>query len=162
MKKTVTDERDRDDYRPFNLQLRLPPLPRSARTGRDALAALAGFLDVAPADIESLTFALGEALANAIEHAGGDAEIEVSVTIDARTIVATVRDKGRGFTDPPGELLPFPEVSAEGGRGFPIMQRCTDFFDVRTHPGDGTVVTLGRRRRDRSQDGLTGGFARRP
>jgi serine/threonine-protein kinase RsbW len=137
------------ETKPFNLQLRLPPLPRSARTGRDAFAALARFHDVAPGDIESLTFALGEALANAIEHAACDSEIEVSVTIDSRTIVATVRDRGRGITRPPcNEALPFPDITAEGGRGFPIMQRCTDFFEVWTTPGDGTVVTLGRKRRD--------------
>jgi anti-sigma regulatory factor (Ser/Thr protein kinase) len=137
------------EAKPFNLQLRLPPLPRSARTGRDAFAALAKFHDVSPADIESLTFALGEALANAIEHAACDHEIEVSVTIDSRTIVATVRDRGRGIALPPAEhALPFPDITAEGGRGFPIMQRCTDFFEVWTNPGDGTVVTLGRRRRD--------------
>lgn len=149
MKTTSSDERDRDDLRSFNFQLRLPPLPRSARTGRDALAALASLHDISSTDLESLTFALGEALANAIEHAHSDAEIEVSVTIDARSIVATVKDRGRGFHDPPGATLPFPEFQAEGGRGFPIMQRCTDFFDVRSYPGDGTVVTLGRHRRDR-------------
>jgi anti-sigma regulatory factor (Ser/Thr protein kinase) len=44
--------------------------------------------------------------------------------------------------------MPFPDITAEGGRGFPIMQRCTDFFDVWTTPAEGTVVTLGRRRRD--------------
>lgn len=132
------------------MQLRLPPLPRSARTGRDALAALASVHDLSSADIENLTFALGEALANAIEHAGSDAEIELSVRIDARTIVATIRDRGRGFTPPHG-TLPFPELNAEGGRGFPIMQRCTDFFEVSSGPDDGTVVTLGRRRRDRSE-----------
>ena len=149
MKITSSQDLHRIDPRPFNLQLRLPPLPRSARTGRDALAALASVHDVAADDIESLTFALGEALANAIEHAGGDSEIEVSVTIDSRTIVATVRDRGRGVAEPPEELLPFPELSAEGGRGFPIMQRCTDFFDVTSGPGSGTLVTLGLRRRDR-------------
>ncbi|MBV8117800.1 MAG: ATP-binding protein [Candidatus Eremiobacteraeota bacterium] len=138
----------KSDIRPFNLHLRLPPLPRSARTGRDALLALAAFHDVASLDIESLTFALGEALANAIEHAGSDAEIDVSVTIDARTIVATVRDRGSGFAGAPHETVPFPDLSAEGGRGFPIMQCCTDFFEVQSMPGDGTVVTLGRLRRD--------------
>ena len=97
----------KSDIRPFNLHLRLPPLPRSARTGRDALLALAAFHDVASLDIESLTFALGEALANAIEHAGSDAEIDVSVTIDARTIVATVRDRGSGFAGAPHETVPF-------------------------------------------------------
>lgn len=129
------------------MQLRLPALPRSARTGRDALAAIASVHDLASTDIENLTFALGEALANAIEHAQSDAEIELSVTIDARTIVAIIRDRGRGF-EPPNGPLPFPELSAEGGRGFPIMQRCTDFFEISSEPGDGTVVTLGRRRRD--------------
>jgi len=141
------NDRSPGDIRPFNLHLRLPPLPRSARTGRDALQALAAFHDVASIDIESLTFALGEALANAIEHAGTEAEIDVSVTIDARTIVATVCDRGRGFEGVPNETLPFPDLSAEGGRGFPIMQRCTDFLTVRSLPGDGTVVTLGRLRR---------------
>jgi anti-sigma regulatory factor (Ser/Thr protein kinase) len=136
------------DPRPFNLQLRLPPLPRSARTGRDALAALATVHAIAAADIETLTLALGEALANAIEHAGTESEIEVCLTIDTRTIVATVRDRGRGLARPPDPMLPFPELSAEGGRGFPIMQRCTDFFEVTTQPGDGTTVTLGLRRRD--------------
>lgn len=145
--KTFSHNPVRIGPRPFNLQLRLPPLPRSARTGRDALAALASVHDLAAADIENLTFALGEALANAIEHACCDGDIELSVTIDARTIVATIRDSGRGF-EPPGGTLPFPELNAEGGRGFPIMQRCTDFFEVCSHPGDGTVVTLGRRRRD--------------
>lgn len=148
--KAMSHDRIRAGPQPFNLQLRLPPLPRSARTGRDALAALASVHDLATADIENLTFALGEALANAIEHARSDAEIELSLTVDARTIVATIRDRGRGF-DPPGGTLPFPELSAEGGRGFPIMQRCTDFFEVISEPGDGTVVTLGRRRRDPSR-----------
>ena len=156
-----TGDRGRNDARPFNLHLRLPPLPRSARTGRDALAALAAFHDVASVDVEGLMFALGEALANAIEHAGGDAEIEVSLTIDERTIVATVRDRGRGFADTPKDVQPFPAPNAEGGRGFPIMQRCTDFFEVRSFPGDGTVVTLGRRRRDSFAGSSTGGFSGR-
>jgi anti-sigma regulatory factor (Ser/Thr protein kinase) len=155
------DDRGRNDARPFNLHLRLPPLPRSARTGREALAALAAYHDVATIDVEGLTFALGEALANAIEHAGCDAEIEVSLTIDERSIVATVRDRGRGFVDTPDDVQPFPGPNADGGRGFPIMQRCTDFFEVRSLPGDGTVVTLGRRRRDSLETSSMGGFGRR-
>ncbi|HEY1654891.1 MAG TPA: ATP-binding protein [Candidatus Tumulicola sp.] len=148
MKTTSSPDPHRADPCPSNLRLRLPPLPRSARAGRDALAALASLHDVASADLEGLTFALGEALANAIEHAHSDAEIEVSVTIDSRTIVATVRDRGRGLRDEPGGMLPFPELDAEGGRGFPIMQRCTDFFDITSRPGVGTVVILGCKRRD--------------
>jgi anti-sigma regulatory factor (Ser/Thr protein kinase) len=37
-----------------------------------------------------------------------------------------------------------PDPSAERGRGFPIMQRCTDFFEIRTFPTGGVAVVLGR------------------
>jgi anti-sigma regulatory factor (Ser/Thr protein kinase) len=137
------------DPRPFNLHLRLPPLPRSARTAREALSAFAGFHHVAAVDIEYLTFALGEALANAIGHADSGEEIVVGFKIDPHAIVLTVTDQGRGLRKPLADVVPFPDSLAENGRGLPIMQRCTDFFDLRSVPGDGTVVTLGRYRQDR-------------
>lgn len=146
------DGRDREfDPRPFNLHLRLPPVPRSARTAREALSAFALFHNVEPADVENMTFALGEALANAIERAGDCEEIEVGLAIDPYTVIVTVGDQGPGFKEPPGEAAAFPDGSAESERGIAIMQRCTDFFNVRTLPG-GTQVTLGRYRRNRQQD----------
>ncbi len=129
------------------LRLSIPPLPRYAATVRTALWHFAGQHAVAGADTENIVFALGEALANAIAHARTAEAIEVSAEVDRRLIVVTVRDHGRGLPAWPTGRTPFPGAFAEGGRGFAIMQRCTDFFEVDTQPGEGTAVTLGRYRR---------------
>jgi anti-sigma regulatory factor (Ser/Thr protein kinase) len=93
--------------------------------------------------------ALGEALANAIEHARAERPIEISCRVNGERIVATVRDEGIGFDDeaiaaPSGRLPDLPESSAERGRGLPIMRRCSDIFAVQSEPGKGTAVVFGR------------------
>jgi anti-sigma regulatory factor (Ser/Thr protein kinase) len=135
------------DASSFSLQLRIPPLARYVRSARGALNAFGAYHHVAPRDIESLTFALGEALANAIEHAQSQNDIAVGFRIDDSAIVATVSDQGRGLGSTPSMIAEMPRDLTEGGRGFAIMQRCTDFFDVRSTPGEGTVITMGRYRR---------------
>jgi anti-sigma regulatory factor (Ser/Thr protein kinase) len=131
----------------FSLQLRIPPLPRYVRSARGALQAFGTYHHVAPRDLENLTFALGEALANAIEHAQTQNDIAVGFQIDESAVVATVCDHGRGLPDTPPAAAEMPRDLTETGRGFAIMQRCTDFFDVRSTPGEGTVITMGRYRR---------------
>jgi anti-sigma regulatory factor (Ser/Thr protein kinase) len=37
-----------------------------------------------------------------------------------------------------------PGADAERGRGLPIMRRCSDIFAIRSEPGRGTAVVLGR------------------
>jgi anti-sigma regulatory factor (Ser/Thr protein kinase) len=131
----------------FSLHLRIPPLPRYVRSARGALNAFGTYHHVAPRDLENLTFALGEALANAIEHSHSQNDIAVGFQIDDNSIVATVSDQGRGLHEPPLSTPQMPHDLTETGRGFAIMQRCTDFFDVRSAPGEGTVITMGRYRR---------------
>jgi stage II sporulation protein AB (anti-sigma F factor) len=128
----------------FSLQLKIPPLPRYVRSARGALQAFGTYHHVAPRDLENLTFALGEALANAIEHAHTQNDIAVGFQIDESAVVATVCDQGCGLPDTPPVAAEMPRDLTETGRGFAIMQRCTDFFDVRSTPGEGTVVTMGR------------------
>lgn len=132
----------------YSLQLRIPPLPRYARSARAALLAFANYHHVEGRDLENLTFALGEALANAIAHARTQHDIAIGFKIDEDAIVATVSDQGRGLDELPPSTAPMPNDLVETGRGFAIMQRCTDFFDVHTSPGEGTVVTMGRYRHD--------------
>ncbi|HKE36291.1 MAG TPA: ATP-binding protein [Candidatus Baltobacteraceae bacterium] len=131
----------------FSLQLRIPPLPRYVRSARGALQAFATYHHVEPRDLENLTFALGEALANAIEHAQTHDDIAVAFRIDDSAVVATVSDQGRGLPEPAPHAAEMPRDLTETGRGFAIMQRCTDFFDIRSTPGEGTVITMGRYRR---------------
>lgn len=132
------------------LRLSIPPLPRFASTARSAFSNFAGLHRLTSRDAENLIFALGEAIANAIQHAETLESIEIWVSIEGDAVVARVTDRGRGFAGPPPDgRVALPSVYAEEGRGFAIMQRCTDFLDVCTNPGCGTVVTLGRYRRAR-------------
>ncbi len=134
-----------------SLHLRIPPDPRFARTVRDAIIGFGLLHDIPEGDLEPLLFAVGEALANAIEHSSSGKDIEVLAEVDDQQFVATVIDYGRGLTAIPREITQLPDVLSERGRGIPIMQRCTDFFDVRSEPGDGTAVVLGRRRRENAE-----------
>jgi anti-sigma regulatory factor (Ser/Thr protein kinase) len=129
------------------LRLSIPPLPRFASTARRAFSNFAGLHRLASRDAENLVFAIGEAIANAIQHAQTRESIEIWVSIEGDAVVARVTDRGRGFAAPPDGRVALPSVYAEEGRGFAIMQRCTDFLDVSTNPGCGTVITLGRYRR---------------
>jgi anti-sigma regulatory factor (Ser/Thr protein kinase) len=132
------------------LSIRIPPDGRHARSVRDALLAFASLHGVVEADREAMLFAVGEAIANAIEHGAPAGDIKVTIEIDKHLIAARVIDEGRGFGDPPAGMAPLPATYAERGRGIPIMQRCVDLCEVRSTPGRGTVVTLGRFRRDRA------------
>jgi anti-sigma regulatory factor (Ser/Thr protein kinase) len=133
------------------LELRVPPDPRYAKTVREAMAGFGCLNGVGEDDIEALLAAVGEALANAIEHARASRDIEVIVEIDDARFIATVTDHGRGCSRIPRGTAPLPEVLAERGRGIPIMQRCTHLFEVRSTPGRGTTVVLGRYLRVRQE-----------
>jgi serine/threonine-protein kinase RsbW len=126
------------------LRLSIPPLPRFAKTARHAFSEFAGLHCLARPDAEYIVFALGEAVANAIQHAATGEDIEVRIRLEGDAIVATIRDCGRGFPVPPRGPRALPSAFAESGRGFAIMQRCTDFLEVNSRPGKGTVVTMVR------------------
>jgi anti-sigma regulatory factor (Ser/Thr protein kinase) len=126
------------------IDFRVAPHAHLSRVIRDGVAAFARANGVGEDDLTHFLTALGEALANAVEHARADGPIVVEVRIGADRIVATVQDSGVGFSTPLlGEQeLPAPE--AERGRGLPIMRRCCDIFALNSSPGKGTAVVLGR------------------
>jgi stage II sporulation protein AB (anti-sigma F factor) len=129
------------------LRLSIPPLPRFAGTVRRAFWDFAALHHVTEPELESFLFAVGEAIANAIQHAGTGKAIEIRIEMEKDSMVATIRDWGRGFA-PPGGRVPLPSIFAEEGRGLAIMQRFSDFLEVESKPGRGTVVTLGRHVKD--------------
>lgn len=135
------------------LHLRIPPHAAFARTVRDAIIGFGRLHGIGESDLESLLFAVGEALANAIEHSATGLDIEVFAEIDDRQITATVVDYGQGLAAIPQRPAPLPESLSERGRGIPIMQRCTDFMNVKSTPGHGTAITMGRWRREYENTG---------
>lgn len=128
------------------LRLSIPPDPRLGGYVRQEVLAFALAQGVGDENIADLLAAVGEALANAIEHAGTCEPIEISAwRLDDR-LFASVCDRGVGFAA--NERLNAasgPDVLAERGRGLLIMRRFADAFSVRSAPGEGTRVTLGCR-----------------
>jgi len=127
------------------LRLCVPPDPRLGGYVRQELMAFAELQGIDTPDVTDFVSAIGEALANAIEHAQTHESIEISAwLLGEDRLFASVRDRGIGFAPLSCERsLALPDAYAERGRGLPIMRSCTDIFSVRSAPGQGTRVTLG-------------------
>jgi anti-sigma regulatory factor (Ser/Thr protein kinase) len=106
---------------------------------------LRGWLREAEVDetiLQDLVLAVGEALANAVEHAyrpGEHGRIEFRVTLDADGVLqAAIRDFGRWRP---------PRWNPDRGRGIGMMEQLTDALDVSTSE-EGTHVVMVRRSED--------------
>jgi len=130
-----------------SLALRLPPRADFCRVARERIVAFARSNGVSEDDIAYLVAAVGEALANAIEHAHSSDPILIDVEAGEDRVVAVVQDHGVGFAREPNLPAELPAVDAERGRGLAIMRRCSDIFSISSPRGEGTVVTIGRYRR---------------
>ncbi|HKU67897.1 MAG TPA: ATP-binding protein [Candidatus Baltobacteraceae bacterium] len=127
-----------------SLRVRIPPNARFSRNVRHQVLSFAGNHEISDRELEEFIFAVGEALANAIEHSRTSDVIEVHCQIEDDKIVATILDSGAGFPTDPVPNVSLPDPLTERGRGLPIMRRCTDIFAVHSVPGRGTAVVLGR------------------
>ncbi|MEU5561809.1 ATP-binding SpoIIE family protein phosphatase [Micromonospora musae] len=121
---------------PHRFSLRLPADPTRLSMLRKRLEDFLVAHDVGETDLFDLTVAISEAAANAIEHPVDPAEptIGVEVSIEDRTVVATVRDSGR-----------WRESTGTGfrGRGLALIRALGELSVGRTPTG--TEVTLRRR-----------------
>ncbi|MCO1653672.1 SpoIIE family protein phosphatase [Pseudonocardia humida] len=119
---------------PAPLSGRLPAAPTSMRALRREVAGWIAAAALAPDTAEDLELALGEAAANAAEHAypegGGEFEFAVARTDDG-SVEARVRDHGR--------WRPVPEDNGYRGHGLRVIRELGQ--DVRVDRGeDGTEV----------------------
>ncbi len=126
------------------LKVRIPPHPRFGKHVREEVISFANDYEIDAHEMDEFIFAVGEALANAIEHAKTTETIEVRCQVEEDKIVATIVDAGSGFDVDPLPDVQLPNAFSERGRGLPIMRRCTDIFAVHSVPGKGTAVVLGR------------------
>jgi GAF domain-containing protein/anti-sigma regulatory factor (Ser/Thr protein kinase) len=118
------------------LDLYLPAEPGSLSTMRRAFQEWLRGMEVDEKLGYDVLVALGEAAANAVEHAYGpsEARFQVSALVEAGTIVVTVRDEGRWR----------PARGSHRGRGLAMMKELMD--DVKVESDErGTVVAMRRR-----------------
>ncbi len=140
----MADRKKRAQAPDDQLRLSVPPNPKFGVYIRKEVVAFAHRHGIDDNDVSDFVSAVGEAVANAIEHARTERPIEVSAWLlgDDR-LYASVRDRGIGFT--PSERMQtanFSDAASERGRGLAIMRRLADVLSVRSAPGQGTRVTL--------------------
>jgi serine/threonine-protein kinase RsbW len=125
----------------IHLVLRLPRHPRTIAFvrdfARDALVLVATPDDV----INDICVAVSEACANAVEHASGVDDYEVTLDVNADRFTAMVTDQGQGL-DEKMVSAPMPAPGESRGRGVPLMRALTDDATFTVQPGIGTTVQL--------------------
>ena len=126
----VIRRRPDDDAR---MQIEVPAVPTSLGRIRYALRRWIGSNDISDDESVNILLAVGEATANAVEHAYGPAggTVAVGIARNGDTVVATVRDTGR-WRLPRG---------TNRGRGVGIMEKCTEAMSVE-RTDEGTEVRL--------------------
>jgi anti-sigma regulatory factor (Ser/Thr protein kinase) len=118
------------------MRLQLPAEPHVLAQIRQALRRWLRFHGADAKDIAALTLAVGEACANAIEHAyaPGRAIFELEALHDSGTVTLVVRDSGR-WRRPRG---------VHRGRGLKMIEATVDELDVRATEA-GTELVMRRR-----------------
>ena len=122
---------------------RVPPQPLQARVARENVIAFAASHGIAHQYVAHFLSVLGEAIANAIEHAATAEPIDIELRLGSDRLVATVRDFGIGFDTGASASSTLPDARAERGRGLPIMRSSADIFAIESFLGKGTTVVVG-------------------
>jgi anti-sigma regulatory factor (Ser/Thr protein kinase) len=122
-----------DDARAGDFAFDFTALPQAVPLVRRALARYLSAATFASDDVHfRVTTAVGEALANAVEHAYREAPgiVRLRVSHTGAALVTTVEDDGSWKA---------PNVCEERGRGLPLMRALMSGVDIRTQPSNTTV-----------------------
>ena len=125
---------------------------RSSNEGfaRAAVSCFAAQMDPTLNELEDIKTAVSEAVTNAIVHAYPDTLGKIVVKLRIRedhALEIIVKDWGVGIEDVARARTPLFTTGGEerSGMGFTIMESFMDSLKVRSTPGKGTTVTMGRK-----------------
>jgi serine/threonine-protein kinase RsbW len=102
----------------IHVVLRLPRHPRTVAFVRDFARDALVLVAALDREIRDISIALSEACANAVEHATGASEYEVTLDVNVDRFTAMVTDQGQGLDDATLSAT-MPEPSQARGRGLP-------------------------------------------
>ena len=133
-------------------EMNLRFLSRSANEGfaRTTAACFAAQMDPTLDEVNDIKTAVSEAVTNCIVHAYPNelGKIRMKLRLfEDNTLEVVVQDWGVGIADVAQARTPLFTTGNEerSGMGFTIMESFMDTLKVRSAPGKGTTVTMGRR-----------------
>ena len=132
------------------VSLEFPSQSANEGFARAAAACFAAQLDPTLEEVNDIKTAVSEAVTNAIVHAYPDTIGKVIVKLRIRPehmLEIVVKDWGVGIADVAQARTPLFTTGGEerSGMGFTIMESFMDTLKVRSAPGKGTTVTMGRK-----------------
>jgi anti-sigma regulatory factor (Ser/Thr protein kinase) len=119
----------------------LPANPPSARRARHIVARILREAGVAEDRSFDLLVAVGEAVNNAVEHAGRLGSDEFTIRARRRPSAITVEVSDKGGWTPKFEMPRAPGALSDRGRGLPLMYALSDDVQL-DRSEDGTTVRL--------------------
>lgn len=124
-------------------------IPANVAFARVTVAAFAAQLDYTLSDLDEIKVAVSEAVGNAIVHGydkAPDRFVKIAATLTADTLEIRVEDNGKGIENVEKALEPAFTTDAERlGLGFVFMHSFMDSLQVKSEPGQGTVVIMTKR-----------------
>lgn len=125
----------------INMELCLPRDTATVPLIRHVVTAILTEFGVTAECIGDVQLAITEACSNVVEHAGGDDEYELTISISPDRCEMRVVDQGHGF-DFESLAGRDGDLESERGRGIAVMQAVVDQVRFESVPERGTVVHL--------------------
>jgi serine/threonine-protein kinase RsbW len=125
------------------IALRIPCSPEYVSVARLTVSAVASRMNFGMDEIDDLKLAVGEACANAIEHAA-EGDIDITCTIETNQLVLSVKDCGVGFDPKARRKEPLEELPV-GGLGLLLIHSLMDEVNIESDPQRGTEVRMVKR-----------------
>lgn len=145
--------------KPVNeMRVQFPSRSINERLARSVVSSFAAGLDPTVDELADLRTAVSEAVTNCIVHAYPDCigkiVMQMRMYSDGRLSIK-ISDWGVGIPDVSQAMTPLYTTGGEdrAGLGFSVMESFCDKVRVRSKAGSGTVVTLDKYIRSRTQEG---------
>jgi anti-sigma regulatory factor (Ser/Thr protein kinase) len=126
------------------LKIFLPNIPNIEMVAIEGLSHLANYLGITNEKIGEARVLVTEAVINALEHSGKNANVRVDFTIDKKKLVVFVRDYGHGFEP---ESIEEPVIEKKMGSankrgwGLKLMKSMSDDLNIESD-SNGTKITI--------------------
>lgn len=128
------------------LYMKFDAISENESFARSAVASFVLPLNPTIEEINDVKTAVSEAVTNCVVHAYSDGgEIEIFVSLEDKTAIIEIKDKGIGIPDIHAAMKPFYTTKPDeerAGLGFAVMQALCDKVEVSENSPQGLTVRL--------------------